>query len=92
VSDQPPLYVNNTTLSARVGKLNPQWNQPGSNDVLDSQFQKAMELTGGWSAAPAGCEGGLQRAGRAVPEGHASSQAGGAVPAAVGVVWGLPAK
>lgn len=29
-SDAPPKYVNNTHLSARVGRLNPDWNEDSS--------------------------------------------------------------
>ncbi|KAG2483936.1 hypothetical protein HYH03_017256 [Edaphochlamys debaryana] len=41
-----PLYVNNTTLGARVGSLNPRWNQPSDDATLYNQFLKAVELTG----------------------------------------------
>lgn len=30
--DSPPKYVNNTHLSARVGRLNPDWNQDASGE------------------------------------------------------------
>lgn len=46
VSEQPPLYVNNTTLSARVGKLAPRWNEEYTDAVLDTRFAKAVEMTG----------------------------------------------
>lgn len=51
VSDAPPLYVNNTTLGARVSRLNPAWNEtppPGvtANADLDERFRAAMALTG----------------------------------------------
>ena len=29
-----PLYVNNTTLGARVASLNPRWNQPSDDATL----------------------------------------------------------
>eukprot|EP00877_Chromochloris_zofingiensis_P002389 jgi/Chrzof1/12150/Cz06g22300.t1 len=45
-SDKPPRYINNTTLSARVAKLNPQWNESSTDEILDANFQKAMVLTG----------------------------------------------
>jgi uncharacterized UPF0160 family protein len=38
-------YSVSTTLSSRVGALNPEWNEPSSNDVRNAQFQKAMMLT-----------------------------------------------
>jgi uncharacterized UPF0160 family protein len=43
-TDSPPLYVNNTDLGARVGKLNPAWNQPAAN--RDELFKRAMEIAG----------------------------------------------
>ncbi|ORX89232.1 metal-dependent protein hydrolase [Basidiobolus meristosporus CBS 931.73] len=43
--DIEPKYEDRTDLAARVGRLNPWWNQ---TDVdLDSRFEKAMELAGG---------------------------------------------
>lgn len=38
-----PLYVNNTTLSARVGSLNPRWNQPSDDATLYTQVSKGWE-------------------------------------------------
>ena len=43
---QVPKYINNTHLSARVGQLNPNWNEDQSNEVMDAHFARAMELTG----------------------------------------------
>lgn len=34
-----------TSLSARVGQLNPRWNQPQNNTVQNEQFAKALVLT-----------------------------------------------
>lgn len=45
-SDAPPKYVNNTHLSARVGRLNPDWNQDASEEATMQQFRAAMALTG----------------------------------------------
>lgn len=45
-SEGPPKYVNNTHLSARVGRLNPDWNEDASEAATMRQFQAAMELTG----------------------------------------------
>ncbi|PNW87344.1 hypothetical protein CHLRE_02g118900v5 [Chlamydomonas reinhardtii] len=45
-SGTAPLYVNNTTLGARVASLNPRWNQPSDDATLYQQFLKAVELTG----------------------------------------------
>ena len=35
-----------TNLSARVGQLNPNWNEDGSKPVRNDLFAEAMELTG----------------------------------------------
>ncbi|KAG7212361.1 hypothetical protein KM043_012682 [Ampulex compressa] len=42
--DGEPVYSINTGLSARVNRLNPEWNSSGVN--IDEQFAKAMALTG----------------------------------------------
>jgi uncharacterized UPF0160 family protein len=46
VSDGELNYDISTTLSARVGRLNPAWNEDQSASVTNSQFSKAMILTG----------------------------------------------
>ncbi|KAF6765936.1 GAMM1 protein [Ephemerocybe angulata] len=46
-SSLTPAYRNRTDLSARVGRLNPRWNEPTSNDILDAKFQIASALAGG---------------------------------------------
>tara|TARA_B100000795_G_scaffold265300_1_gene246935 strand:- start:1041 stop:2291 length:1251 start_codon:yes stop_codon:yes gene_type:complete len=38
-------YNVSSTLSGRVGSLNPSWNEPSSDDVRNQLFQKAMLLT-----------------------------------------------
>ena len=43
---QVPKYINHTHLSARVGQLNPNWNEDQSNEAMDAHFARAMELTG----------------------------------------------
>lgn len=45
-SDKPARYINNTNLSSRVANLNPAWNGDQSEQASNSQFQKAMQLTG----------------------------------------------
>lgn len=45
-SPDPPKYVNNTHLSARVGNLNPSWNEDSSDAALTAGFNAAIELTG----------------------------------------------
>lgn len=45
LSDGTPKYHVSTTLSNRVGHLNPAWNQPQTNELYSQQFQLAMELT-----------------------------------------------
>ena len=47
VSNSPPLYVNNTHVSARVGRLNPDWTEESSEEKENIQFHAAMELIGG---------------------------------------------
>jgi hypothetical protein len=42
----PPRYLSNTNLSARVGSLNPRWNEDQSAETTDAHFLKAVELTG----------------------------------------------
>ena len=45
-SDLPPKYTNGTDLSARVGKLNPNWNEEYNASTLYTAFLKASALTG----------------------------------------------
>jgi uncharacterized UPF0160 family protein len=44
VAEGPLRYHVTTTLSARVGRLNPSWNEPQTADVQNECFKKAMEL------------------------------------------------
>ncbi|KAJ3507081.1 hypothetical protein NMY22_g17045 [Coprinellus aureogranulatus] len=44
--DIEPKYRNRTDLSSRVARLNPKWNEPFSNAILDERFQVASALTG----------------------------------------------
>ena len=46
VKDTEPKYKNNTSLSSRVGKLNPSWNEPFTAEHQMEQFLKAVALTG----------------------------------------------
>ncbi|KAK3144774.1 hypothetical protein QOZ80_4AG0317700 [Eleusine coracana subsp. coracana] len=47
-TDQPPKYVNNTHLSSRVGRLNPDWTDPDQSPEKENMaFQQAMMLAGG---------------------------------------------
>jgi uncharacterized UPF0160 family protein len=39
-------YSDSTSISARVSRLNPRWNQETNQTILDKQFQKAVEMTG----------------------------------------------
>ena len=41
-----PRYENNTSLSSRVGRLNPNWNEPVTAERQMEQFLKAVALTG----------------------------------------------
>lgn len=44
--DAPPKYINSTHLSARVGNLNPAWNQDQSEEASAKGFAAAMALAG----------------------------------------------
>lgn len=44
--DTPPKYISSTHLAARVGSLNPRWNEDSSSEKTDAQFLKAVKLTG----------------------------------------------
>ncbi|XP_074287202.1 uncharacterized protein LOC141612345 [Silene latifolia] len=47
-TDQPPRYVNNTSLSSRVGRLNLDWTDPDQSAEKENEaFEKAMNLAGG---------------------------------------------
>lgn len=43
----PALYRSRTDLSARVGQLNPRWNEEFNDEVLDAKFEIASKLAGG---------------------------------------------
>ncbi|XP_042417173.1 MYG1 protein C694.04c-like [Zingiber officinale] len=46
--DQPPKYVNNTYLSSRIGRLNPEWiDLDQSSEKENAAFHQAMMLAGG---------------------------------------------
>lgn len=45
-STGPPKYRSNTHLAARVGRLNPEWNEPATDEEVDERFAKAMLLAG----------------------------------------------
>jgi uncharacterized UPF0160 family protein len=45
IADTPPHYHVSTTLSARVGHLNPAWNEPQTTDIQNSRFIEAMLMT-----------------------------------------------
>jgi len=45
IADGPLRYFISTSLSARVGQLNPDWNQAQSKDIMNEQFKEAMLLT-----------------------------------------------
>ncbi len=46
VADTELKYHISTTLSSRVGHLNPDWNEPQTADVTNEKFKQAMLLTG----------------------------------------------
>ncbi|RKO98667.1 hypothetical protein CXG81DRAFT_15607 [Caulochytrium protostelioides] len=41
-----PAYHDTTTIGRRVERLNPRWNQPYTDAILDAQFVKAVALCG----------------------------------------------
>lgn len=45
-TDKPPRYSNDTHLSARVGRLNPDWMDEQTPEAEDEAFRKAMSLAG----------------------------------------------
>ncbi|GFS44466.1 metal-dependent protein hydrolase [Actinidia rufa] len=46
-TDQPPRYLNNTHLSARVGRLNLDWIDPDQSSEKENEaFERAMALAG----------------------------------------------
>lgn len=45
-SDLKPKYKSRTDLSARVGYLNPSWNDKSDNAELDARFEKASAMAG----------------------------------------------
>lgn len=47
IADGPLKYRVNTNLSARVGQLNPAWNEENGKDRRNALFREAMHLAGG---------------------------------------------
>ena len=45
INDLPPKYHVSTTLSSRVGTLNPAWNEDSSSTLQNERFQDAVLLT-----------------------------------------------
>ena len=45
IADSPLKYHRSTTLSSRVGSLNPSWNEPQTKEILNERFKQAVELT-----------------------------------------------
>ncbi|KAN0055672.1 hypothetical protein ACTA71_011555 [Dictyostelium dimigraforme] len=45
-SDIRPRYQSSSSISARVGHLNQGWNEPQDDEIINKQFEKAMELMG----------------------------------------------
>ncbi|KAL7420811.1 hypothetical protein Q5752_004764 [Cryptotrichosporon argae] len=46
IADGPLKYHNRTDLSSRVGRLNPRWNEPSTDELYDAKFAEASALTG----------------------------------------------
>ena len=47
VGDGQLRYHISTTLSNRVGHLNPSWNEPQTTEIMNERFREAVLLTGG---------------------------------------------
>eukprot|EP01132_Coremiostelium_polycephalum_P004015 gene4015-5018_t len=45
-SDIKPKYVSSSGISARVGYLNPNWNEPQTDEIYQTRFNKAVEFMG----------------------------------------------
>jgi uncharacterized UPF0160 family protein len=45
VGDATPRYHVSTTLSSRVGQLNPEWNEEQTKEIMNARFIDAMTLT-----------------------------------------------
>lgn len=45
ISDGPLKYRISSTLSNRVGQLNPNWNEPQTPEIMNTRFMDAMSLT-----------------------------------------------
>jgi len=41
-----PAYIDSTSISSRISRLNPSWNGDNSNEVCFKQFMKAVEMIG----------------------------------------------
>ncbi|KAI9634991.1 putative GAMM1 protein [Dioszegia hungarica] len=46
LTDGEVRYANRTDLSSRVKRLNPNWNEPTSDEVYDAKFKEASQMTG----------------------------------------------
>ncbi|KAK4050322.1 hypothetical protein OIO90_005115 [Microbotryomycetes sp. JL221] len=42
----PSLYKSKTDISSRIGYLNPRWNEPSNDEILDQKFKQASQLAG----------------------------------------------
>jgi uncharacterized UPF0160 family protein len=47
VSDAPLRYKVTTTLSSRIGRLNPSWNKPNTPEAMNERFREAMLVATG---------------------------------------------
>lgn len=45
-TSEAPRYLESTALPARVGYLNPQWNEAGGAALLDERFEAASAMAG----------------------------------------------
>lgn len=44
---EPPRYADGTSVSSRVGKLNPRWNEKVDKEGINARFEDAVRLVGG---------------------------------------------
>ncbi|KAF2074842.1 hypothetical protein CYY_003868 [Polysphondylium violaceum] len=45
-SDITPKYESNLNITSMIRALNPEWNEPQTDEIINAQFEKAMKLMG----------------------------------------------
>ncbi|GFZ45118.1 UPF0160 protein [Saitozyma sp. JCM 24511] len=46
ISSSKPAYALRTDLSSRIKRINPNWNEPSSDEIFDAKFAEASKITG----------------------------------------------